>query len=102
MTHLTPEKERRNAAMRDALAEITAELLTPDVIAQIEDAAAESDSGESDKPITAKVSIAFSWKAGSPVPEIEGKSSFTTKHVGLADRVVDPDQAVLKFEEAAQ
>lgn len=88
----------REAALVDALMELTGELIGPKVITQIEQAAVESDDGESDKPVKAKVSVSFTWAAGAQTVEVEAKSSFSTIHKAFADRVVDPAQMKMELE----
>ena len=84
--------------MAEAIGEMCAELITESVIRDIENDAAESDTGESGKPIKAKVTVAFTWEAGSNIPEIDAKRSYTVTKSDTADRVVDPTQIKIEFE----
>ena len=84
--------------MAEAIGEMCAELITAEVIRDIENDAAECDNGESEKPIKAKVSISFTWEAGRAVAEIDAKRSYTVTKAETADRVVDPAQGKIEFE----
>ena len=96
--NMTDSNDKRRDAMAAAIAEMCAELITANVIREIESDAAECDNGESDKPIKAKVSVSFNWEAGKQVPEIDAKRSYTVTKADTADRVVDPAQVTIEFE----
>jgi hypothetical protein len=83
--------------MVDAVLEMVRELVTPDLIREVESAAVESDNGESDKPIVAKIGLSLQWPAGAKMPAMECKLAYSVRHVALADRVVDDTQTVLPF-----
>jgi hypothetical protein len=84
--------------MADAIGEMCAELITAEVIRDIENDAAESATGDEEKPIKAKVSLSFTWEAGRAVAEIDAKRSYTVTKAETADRVVDPAQGKMEFE----
>jgi hypothetical protein len=83
--------------MVNAVLEMVRELVTPDLLRDVETAAAESDNGESDKPIIAKIGLSLQWPAGQKIPAMECKLSYSVRHVAIADRVVDDTQTVLPF-----
>jgi hypothetical protein len=86
---------QRREKMTAAVIEMVRELVTPDLLRDVEVAAAESDSGENDKPIVASVGLAIKWQAGQEKPEMTARLSYSVKHVTEADRVVDPSQMPL-------
>jgi hypothetical protein len=84
----------RRKAMRAAIIEMVGELITEDLLRDIEVAAVESDQG-GDKPIMAALSVTLKWQAGQDPCDMLAKCAYSVRHVVEADRVVDPAQMTL-------
>jgi hypothetical protein len=85
----------RRQAMRAAIIEMVGELITEDLLRDIEVAAMECDDGESDKPVKAALSVTLKWQAGQDPCDMLAKCAYSVRHVVEADRVVDPAQMTL-------
>jgi hypothetical protein len=66
-------------------------------IEEVEAAAAEAAGDTDDKPVVAKLSLAISWPAGEPIPEVTVKSSYSVKRTNEATALADGDQGKLPF-----
>jgi hypothetical protein len=67
-------------------------------IEEVELAAAEAAGDtDDDKPVVAKLSLAISWPAGEPIPEVTVKSSYSVKRTNEATALADGDQGKLPF-----
>jgi hypothetical protein len=84
----------RRQAMRAAIIEMVGELITEDLLRDIEVAAVESDQG-GDKPIMAALSVTLKWQAGQDPCDMLAKCAYSVRHVVEADRVVNPAQMTL-------
>jgi hypothetical protein len=90
-------QDKRRHAIADSIATMAAGLISENIIRDVETDAAESDSGESDKPVMAKLALSFQWPAGAAVAEIEAKLAWSVRRVQTADCVCDPSQMVMGF-----
>jgi hypothetical protein len=68
----------------------------------IEQAAAECTDPADDKPVKAKVSIAFQWEAGSATPKVVTRLSYSVAHKDETERTYDPDQIYMQMEEGVR
>ncbi len=92
----------RRQAMREAIAEMVRDLITEDLIHNVEVAAVESDAGTSDKPVQAALTIALKWQAGQDPCDMLAKCSYSVRHVTEADRVIDPAQLDLPIADESE
>ena len=96
-------QDKRRHAIADSLATLARAMLDETIIRDVENDAAESaDQGDSEKLPMAKLALSFQWPAGAERAEVEAKLAWSIRRVTTADCVVDPNQEVLPFEEAAQ
>ena len=91
-------QDKRRHAIADSIATLAAAMITETIIRDVENDAAESDNGESDKPVLAKLAFSVQWPAGAQRAEIEAKLAWSVRRLQIADCVVDPDQLVIGFE----
>jgi len=68
---------------------------------KVEKAALEGIDENDDKPVKAKVTLAFTWEIGASAPSVDTKISYTTSHKDETSRKFDPDQMVLQKSSAA-
>jgi hypothetical protein len=99
---ITDPAERRKTALVEAATSMIRELLDTH-LSRVEQAAADTTSStESDEPVKAKVAFSVTWPTGAQRPDVTVKLSYGIRISEEADRVVDPDQQLLAFEQEAQ
>ena len=91
-------QDKRRHAIADSIATLAAAMIQENIIRDVENDAAESADGDSDKPVMAKLAFSVQWPAGAQRAEIEAKLAWSVRRLQTADCVVDPDQLVIGFE----
>ena len=89
---------KRQAALRDAITEEIRHLLDAN-LPLAEQAAAEADRN-GDSPVKCSLSIAVSFPAGAPRPEVSVKIKYGKPITDESTITVDPDQLKLPLEES--
>ena len=83
--------ETKKQKFADFLADEAKSLLIEHIEAA-EAAAVDGIDTAGDKPVKAKVSLSFSWEAGSDAPNVITRLTYTTSHKDETERKFDPDQ----------
>ncbi len=94
---MTTTNEKRARAISAEIADQVSNVVFAH-FAEVEKAALDSDSGENDKPIIAKITIAACWSAGANPAKVSTKYGWTTKHTDEAEGEVDVLQMPIKYE----
>jgi len=97
----TAMKHTKIAQFADFLSNEARSLLAEHLEA-VEQAAADCGDPADDKPVKAKVSIAFQWEAGSASPKVVTKLSYTVAYKDETERTFEPSQIFMQMEERAE